>query len=125
MKRNILIKSFFFSFLVITLASHGVHADGNLGTLGSPSGISDLGGIIDILRKILFTFMGVVIIGAFVYASILYMTSAGDPEKTQKSRSIILYGAIGLAVIALALVIIQIVGSVLGINLTNFTTTTP
>lgn len=41
-----------------------------------------------------------------VYGGISYMTSAGDPNKLKKAKDIILYALIGLAIVALAEIIV-------------------
>lgn len=46
-----------------------------------------------------------------VYGGISYMTSAGDPGKVQKSKQMILYSLIGLAIVALAVVITAFVSN--------------
>ncbi|MBO7131855.1 hypothetical protein J6V85_01130 [Candidatus Saccharibacteria bacterium] len=46
-----------------------------------------------------------------VYGGISYMTSAGDPGKVQKAKQMILYSLIGLAIVALAVVITAFVSS--------------
>jgi len=59
-----------------------------------------------------------------IILSLLYLTyggfhwiqSKGDKETLDKSRRIILYSIIGLIVMVLSLVIVNIVGSALGVN---------
>ncbi|MBR3323441.1 hypothetical protein IKG16_00960 [Candidatus Saccharibacteria bacterium] len=48
---------------------------------------------------------GVVAAIFVVYGGILYMTSGGDPNKTQKAKNMIMYALIGLAIVALSSVI--------------------
>ena len=43
--------------------------------------------------------LGIVMVGIVVYAGFLYMTSAGDPQKTLKARKWIINSIIGLAII--------------------------
>ena len=50
---------------------------------------------------------GIVAVVYVVIGGITYMTSAGDPGKVKKARDTILYAVIGLAVCALAFVIVN------------------
>ncbi len=53
-----------------------------------------------------------IILGAFNW-----ITSGGEKEKVAKARGTIVNALIGLAVLALALVIITVIGAILGINI--------
>lgn len=56
-----------------------------------------------------------------VYGGIAYITSAGDPNKLQKAKQIILYALIGLVIVALAEVITAFVTNVIkSANSTSF-----
>jgi len=46
-----------------------------------------------------------------VYGGILYITSSGDPQKTQRAKQTILYSIIGLAIVALAEIITAFVSN--------------
>jgi ABC-type bacteriocin/lantibiotic exporter with double-glycine peptidase domain len=50
-----------------------------------------------------------------VISGFMFMTSAGDPTKTQKARDLLMYMAIGLVVAALAKVIPAIVRTMVGV----------
>lgn len=54
---------------------------------------------------------GIVSAVFLVYGAIQYITSAGDPGKLKKAKETILYSLIGLAIVALATVIIAFVSS--------------
>lgn len=45
---------------------------------------------------------GLVAAAFIVYGGILYITSSGDPQKTQRAKQTILYALIGIAIVALA-----------------------
>lgn len=48
-----------------------------------------------------------------VYGGITYITSSGDPSKTQKAKNIITYSLIGLAIVALAVIITAFVSNII------------
>lgn len=54
---------------------------------------------------------GIVAAAFIVYGGILYITSSGDPQKTQRAKQTILYSIIGLAIVALAEVITAFVSN--------------
>ena len=85
--------------LITTLAEITPVGDGNSDLMSSITGI--LNGIIAAL--------GIVAVIVIIIGGIGYMTSTGDPGKIKKAKDTILYGLIGLIVVALALVIVNFV----------------
>jgi uncharacterized membrane protein YvlD (DUF360 family) len=78
---------------------------------------STLGDIISALLPYLLTLAG---LGLFLYlitAGFAYMTSAGDPKKTQAAREKITNALIGLIVIFVAYWLIQILEKILGLEI--------
>lgn len=63
--------------------------------------------------------VGVVAVIFVVYGGITYTTSAGDPSKVQKAKQMILYALIGLAIVALAEIIVAFISGILN-NSTSF-----
>ena len=84
------------------------------------SGINDLSGItgetnsnlgdrvIGILNAVVGV-LGIVAVIVIVMGGVGYMTSGGDPGKTKKAKDTILYGVIGLIIVALSFVIVNFV----------------
>lgn len=74
-------------------------------------------GIMDLIERILnlvapiivFVFLGVIMYGGFVR-----MTAAGDADKEKQSSQILLAGIIGFVIIALAPVIVNLLGRIIG-----------
>lgn len=58
--------------------------------------ITSIGNIIDALVPIMFTLIFVV----FFYGVAMYVVKAGDEEAQKKAKSIMIYGVIGIAVVA-------------------------
>ena len=56
---------------------------------------------------------GIVAAVFIVYGGILYITSSGDPNKTQRAKQTIIYALIGLAIVALAEIITAFVSTVI------------
>ncbi len=56
---------------------------------------------------------GLISVVFVVEGGILYMTSSGDPSKLQKAKNIIIYALIGMAIVALALIITAFVSNII------------
>lgn len=56
---------------------------------------------------------GIVAVIFVIYGGISYTTSAGDPSKLQKAKTMIIYALIGLAIVALAEVITAFVSNII------------
>ena len=54
-------------------------------------------------------FVGLVAVLFIVYGGMLYITSAGDPEKAGKGKTILMYAVIGIVIVALAWTIVNTV----------------
>ena len=50
----------------------------------------------------------------FVVAGVMFVTSAGDPERVRTARRVMIYTAVGLAVILVASGLIKVLQSLLG-----------
>lgn len=69
--------------------------------------------LLDIAKKVgeLIAIIGVIMI---VWAGILYLTSAGDPQKFQTANKAMIYAVIGIAIGVSASTIVEIVKELLG-----------
>lgn len=76
-----------------------------LGAGGQLTGRTDPGGLITGLINWVIGVSGVMSAIFVVYGGIMYMTSNGDPNRTQKAKNMIMYALIGLAIVALSSVI--------------------
>ncbi|MFA5358872.1 MAG: Ig-like domain-containing protein [Patescibacteria group bacterium] len=56
-------------------------------------------------------FLGIIAVGICLYAGFLWMTSAGEAEKIEKAKRILIEGVIGLLIIVLAFAIVSFVVS--------------
>ncbi len=73
----------------------------------------------DVLQTMLNLLAFAVVLGALIfilYGGILWVTSQGDKGKIEKARHTITYAIIGLVVMILAFVIVQTVGTLLGVS---------
>ena len=77
--------------------------------------------IANTLIKLAFT----VAILVFAFGVVKFITAAGDPVKLQKAKGIIVWGIVGLAVLASITGLITYLGGYFGVDTTNSATITP
>ncbi len=84
----------------------------------APAGVPEvtLENLVSFGVNILFV-IGIILTLIFlIWGGILWITSQGDEEKVKKARKTLTYAIIGIVVILLSAVIIQFVGTLLGID---------
>ncbi len=67
-------------------------------------------GIFDILLRI----AGMIAVGYVIYGGFLYMTSQGEPDKTQKAKNTLLGAFIGLIIVLIAVPLVTFIGNSIG-----------
>lgn len=90
-----------------------VGSGGNIGNCLSDQGCVDPGDMVVNLIQWVVGVAGVVSAVFVVYGGITYTTSAGDPNKLQKAKNMILYALIGLVIVALAEIITAFVSNMI------------
>ncbi|HVZ12808.1 MAG TPA: hypothetical protein VG965_07320 [Patescibacteria group bacterium] len=80
-----------------------------------PSGVS-LGALVTTLLQAAMVFGILMSLGFFVYGGLHWVQSRGDKESLNKSRRILIYAVFGLIVMSLALVIVNVITSALGVQ---------
>ena len=68
---------------------------------------------------------GMVVLIYLIIAGVKYITSAGDPGKTEEAQKQIISAIIGLAIVVLAYALTRVVGNLLGIGEFTLTGLTP
>jgi phosphoglycerol transferase MdoB-like AlkP superfamily enzyme len=77
-----------------------------------PSGeISSIDDLYDMISTTAWTVLGIVVLVAFIYAAILFLTAGGQPEKISAARNAFLWGVVGVVVGILAWSILKVVES--------------
>jgi len=66
------------------------------------------------------SFAGVIVFIMLIIGGLRYITSGGDPKSTESAKDTITFAIGGLLVVALAFVIVRLVGDFVGVDLTNF-----
>ena len=103
-----------YEYLDVTADEHG---GCNVSTIRYPDGslnaAATIGAVLLAIVEMLLRIAGVVAVGFVVYGGVSYTTSQGMPEKTAASKNIILNGLIGLVIASLAVVIVNLVGSII------------
>ncbi len=89
---------------------------------GSTQGIdpnTTLGTIIGSALVIVLVFGAIAVLFMLVFGAFEWITSGGDKESVSKARSRIVNALIGLAILAIAFVLVRVVGLIVNIDLLN------
>jgi hypothetical protein len=79
-------------------------------------GTRDLRAIIISIINIFLGFLGIIVIIVMMYGGFVYMTSAGDPNKIEKAKKILINGAVGLGIILSSWAIVMLIFRMFGIG---------
>jgi predicted metalloprotease len=100
------------------------------GEIGAPEGIptgglSEGSGIAQ--WAITFLFIGAIVVALFmlIYSGIQWIMSGGDKQKVESARHRIIYAIIGLVVVFLSFMIINVIGTIFGVNLLGLSNNSP
>jgi hypothetical protein len=88
---------------------------------GGIPGATSLGTILNNAITIIFAVATLLVLFMLILGAFSWITSAGDKEKVAGARNRILHALVGLAILALAFVILTVVSQILQINLLNLT----
>ncbi len=72
----------------------------------APTSLSD---VIKNITNVLLWIVGVVAVIVLIIGGLMYITSAGDTEKTKRAKDAILYAVVGIVIAALAYAIVNFV----------------
>lgn len=105
-------------FLSTTVASAAVQISIKPPTGGVPPG-TELGVIIGNALTIVFVIAVIAVLFMLVIGAFQWITSGGDKEAVGKARGRITSALVGLAILALAFLIVKIAGGIVNIDLLN------
>jgi hypothetical protein len=71
------------------------------------SGVKDINSVIKTALRIFQSVVGLIAVIMMITAGLRFITSSGDSAKVTSARNTLLYGAVGIVVVALSEVIIQ------------------
>lgn len=90
------------------------------GSITPPSNITSIADIVNKILPIVYAVTGVALLGYFIYGGIIWLMSAGDPDKVKKAQDTLVNAAIGVGIVILAYFGTRVIGGVLGINFDIF-----
>jgi len=85
----------------------------------TPEPITSFGQVVNFINRIAGIFFGLIIAIAVImllYAAFLYLTAAGNPDRTNRAKDILIYGIVGIAVAIVAGGVTSIIGSLFGVD---------
>ncbi len=113
-----------FVYLISTKLALAQQNNGNVDNvdLGKAQGINGvnfntpLGTVLGNAITILFTVAAILVLAMLIWGGVEWVLSGGDKEKVGNARKRIISALIGLAIIALAFLIVRVVGGIFGFN---------
>ncbi|HKB88113.1 MAG TPA: hypothetical protein VKC53_00540 [Patescibacteria group bacterium] len=90
-----------------------------------PPQIADLEGIFGNIVQAILGFAGIVLFILILSGGIKYLTSGGDPKATEAAQKTITYAIGGLVLILLSYMILVLIKTITGVNVTEFKVTLP
>ena len=82
-----------------------------------PGTNKDPDSIIEDAFKIVIALVGVAVIGYFIYGGVLIATAAGDQNKFKQGMDTLMNAVIGLVIAMVAVLVINLIAKVLGVDL--------
>lgn len=111
--KNIAI-GFVTSIALMMSSMTAVHAQGFISTTDNPSAISTATGgnssfrsLALVIVNFFLTFLGLIAVVMIIYGGFLYVSAAGNQEKIESAKKIIMYAVIGIIVILLSFAIVN------------------
>ncbi len=114
MKKKILSVLVFLLFGIVTLYSNSkvvLAAD-----VPNPTALDNIGELIEKASGVTTPLAVIGFIFCVIYAGFVRMTAAGNPEKEAKSMKIAIAAAVGFIIMALAPVLVKVLGNFLEVN---------
>lgn len=78
-----------------------------------------VGTVLSSALTIIFVIAAIIVLFMLVWGAFKWITSSGDKEKLDKARGTIVSALVGLAILALAFLIVRVVGQILNIDILN------
>lgn len=93
----------------------------DVGTIQAPAGVPSgpdfsLGNLATTGIAVMMIFGIILALLYLIWGGFSWITSGGDKEKLDKARKIIIYSILGLILMSLALVVVNVLASALGLN---------
>lgn len=90
-----------------------------------PAKISDLGTIFENVVRLALGFAGIVLFLLLIVGGFKYMTSGGDPKAVEGAKKTLTYAIGGLIVILLSYLILVLISTITGVDVTKFNVVLP
>lgn len=111
-----LILSLFFTTPVIADFTIGQPPNSGIRAADNPNANNTISAIVTNAIAIIFTIAAVAFVFMIIWGAFEWIISAGDKEKVAKARNRLTNAIIGIVLLALAFVIINTIGQIIGLN---------
>ncbi len=78
--------------------------------------LSDLMRLVTNLSNIMLGLIGAIVLLMFVYGGLIFLTSAGNRERVEKGKRVMVGSLIGMAIVFMSYTIVGFVFNILGVN---------
>lgn len=112
-------------FVVLFLSSSFYLLASNAYAISDPATIQDLEEVFSRILSLAIPFGGIAAFIMFVIGGFKYLTSGGDPRKSEAARQTITYALVGLLLLVSAFLIINFISTFTGVDVTKFTIKIP
>lgn len=93
------------------------------GTRTPPNLVQILTYFIPVINTLLFLIAPIILVAMFVFGGYKRLMAADNPKAVQESNQTIFWAVIGIVVVFLSYLIVQLVASLIGINLNDYPVT--
>lgn len=95
-----------------------VDLNGLIGTLGLPAELTTLTGIVSRALLVMYPLAGILLLLFLIWGGFQYLTSSGDPKKTEAAKSTLTWAILGFIIVVTAFWLTQIVSTIFGLGTT-------
>lgn len=99
-----------FSYLAINLTDPNVNPTARFGSIGD---------VVLFFRPLILSAIALAFLGVLMYGGFTFLTAGGDSKKIAQANQIFLYAILGIAIVAVAGLAVQVIGSVFQVEVFN------
>jgi len=84
---------------------------------GGGKNFSDIGSIVSALLPYLIIFAGLIFFGAMIFSGFSFLTSGGDPKKTESAKGCLTNSMLGFVIVFISYFLIKLVDYIFGLGM--------
>lgn len=88
----------------------------NLPTIFPPARFADIGSVVSIAIPLMFSVVGVILLGMLFMGAFKVITAGGNPENIQSAKQLFTYAVLGFVIILLSFLFVRVLGFMFNIE---------